>query len=146
MAHQELDMKACRIAATLPGCLVFNTTVASADSGLLRTNSAIYDADGQIIGSLARGWPDQIFTRRPPRNNRDALDFIVLCASVDSAYNSSDSNLIKSLDDDMWWWLRVILVERISASPYVVRRVEVGQIYMAKWKNFNPRWETVVLC
>ncbi|KAK8863368.1 heterokaryon incompatibility protein-domain-containing protein [Apiospora arundinis] len=146
MAHQELDMKACRIAATLPGCLVFNTTVASGDSGLLRTNSAIYDVEGQVLGSLARGWPDQIFTQRPPRNNRDALDFIVLCASVDSAYTSSDSNLIKSLADDMWWWLCVMLVERISASPYVVRRVEVGQIYMAKWKNCNPRWKTVVLC
>ncbi|KAK8086237.1 Heterokaryon incompatibility [Apiospora phragmitis] len=33
VAHGDLDADACGIAATLPGCLVFNTTVASAGQG-----------------------------------------------------------------------------------------------------------------
>ncbi|KAK8134783.1 hypothetical protein PG984_006795 [Apiospora sp. TS-2023a] len=173
MARRDLDPVACGIAATLPGCLVFNTTVASLDQGFdyttkTRFPEAVRDSEGRILGFLADMWAYETDRTRPQRvweSEGKVLDLIVICASVERfkswkswIYASdpdhdipvilnkaiSNATVMKNPDHDMWW-LRVMLVEQVSAKPYVARKVGVGEIRMNKWKNLNPRWETVVL-
>lgn len=43
------------------------------------------------------------------------------------------------------WHLNVMLVERLPFEACVARRVDVGYIFTYKWKDCNPRWETIIL-
>jgi hypothetical protein len=41
--------------------------------------------------------------------------------------------------------LKVMLIRRSATEPHVATRVNIGQIYMKKWLQARPRFETVVL-
>lgn len=148
MARQDdLDADACRIAATLPGCLVFNTTVVSADQAL-DTTGAIRDDGGEAIGYLAAGWArgENQGTVDDDDGERWAGSRLRRRLRVGGEVHLGEVGRFADDADHDMWWLRVMLVERVSDRPYVVRRVEVGEVRMNKWRNCKPRWEMVVLC
>lgn len=154
IAHHGLATNDYEIATTLPGCLVFNTTVASADQRLHMASEnlgddfrgTISDSQGEILGSWADLLSDQEPLRSPQAmesERRAVFDFIVVCASVKTHWMRYGRC---SVPPDVCWWLHVMLVERVSTRPYIARRVGVGEIRINRWKDCNPRWETVILC
>ncbi|KAK8121408.1 hypothetical protein PG999_005528 [Apiospora kogelbergensis] len=152
IAHQDIAFDECRIANMLPGCLVFNTTVASVDQrfrlvGRDHLSATIRGRKGVILGYLECKSSDQerIWAQRGIKSEgRVIFDFIVVCALVEMRTTEKPWLRGFSPDHDRWW-LRVMLVERISMHPYIARKVGAGEIRMSRWKDFNPRWETVIL-
>lgn len=153
ISREALDPEARRAASGLPGSLVFNTTVASLR--LERDTREIYERqsfrerdvkvcahDGDTVGWLNKMSPEWI-EKHVGRGK--FYDFIVVCGAL--ANWQARKILAQYVKDFNLWRLHVMLVERVSpAGPYVVRRIDVGIIEAHRWKDCNPRWETVVLC
>ncbi len=152
VAHTTLDPAACSIASTLPGSLVFNTTVASlkikynasdnddkAQSSEL--NVEIGDSKGELVGRLYkinRDWIDA------HKGEDKTFEFVVLSGALaDFRTRKTMAQFMRNFD---MWRLNVMLIERLPFQPFVVCRVDVGYVFAHKWKECDPRWETVVLC
>ncbi|KAK3328252.1 heterokaryon incompatibility protein-domain-containing protein [Cercophora scortea] len=169
LAHTALDPDACRVAASIPGCLVFNTTVAS-DLILKRDHRhqpenqseqdvVICTRKGAVVGWMNRMSTEWIATHvddddenAPPRRH----EFIVLCGALANWKTRKAFVADPAAKNYDLWRLHVLLVERVfpssqsssssSSGAHVVRRVEVGIVKTQRWKECSPRWETVVLC
>jgi hypothetical protein len=142
-----------KAAATLPGSLVFNTTVASLklehdtrdiykDVDFTERDVAICNLNGEHVGLLNKmslEWIDAHLG-----NDNKTYDFIVICGALDNW--RSRKALVQYFKDFDLWRLHVMLVERLPWESFVACRVDVGIIDAHKWKDCNPRWETVVLC
>lgn len=151
LAHQALDADACRVAVTMPGALVFNTTVASLrlDYGQRRPTEkgegdggcvAIRDGEEGTVGWLNDlGGPAWTGSHVGSKN---MYEFIVISGSLRILGSGKRSEWSS---DYGTYRLHAMLVERIGPHPYVVRRVEVGYLFTHCWKLCNPRWETIVL-
>lgn len=148
LLHTALDPEACKVASSLPGALVFNTTVARVILGRHSYTTArgefveqmlILGSNGERIGMINDALPES-------RNlAEEAQDVIVICGAL--AGSSARKVSAKYLRDFDQWHLHVMLVERNDlSSPCVVRRVGVGHVGAHKWKDCAPTWETVVLC
>ncbi|PMD43093.1 hypothetical protein L207DRAFT_290506 [Hyaloscypha variabilis F] len=57
----------------------------------------------------------------------------------------NDTDTVRDEADKRVWRLQVLLVERIPGMTHVVRRVEIGFVWMYMWNACAPRWETIVL-
>lgn len=78
------------------------------------------------------------------KDDDKTFEFIVLCGALaDYRSRKTMAWYMKNYDT---WRLNVMLIERLSFEPFVARRVDVGYIFAHKWRECNPRWETVVLC
>ncbi|KAI1761582.1 HET-domain-containing protein [Hypoxylon sp. FL1150] len=162
--HQDLNPSACDIAAMFPGSLVFNTTVASleidhlfyADETFPERYVAHVDEEhgaqkamlrnkrGATLGVLDKVEFNWVEARRSTEGSRRYFDFIVLSGGLETWANR---DRVVYMDDGAdLWLLNVMLVERLPCKPFVARRVAIGWVLMCKWKDCEPRWETVVLC
>ncbi|CZR65787.1 uncharacterized protein PAC_15687 [Phialocephala subalpina] len=157
-AHRDLDPATSSIANTMPGCLVFNTTVATLklardiprrredawDNAPPEHHVAIFNSTGERVGRLSKMSPQWIDAHV---DRGGTYDFIVISgALVDSGTRKRMADFLRDYDRDYdMWRLHVMLVERLPFEPYVVRRIDVGYIFAHKWKDCSPRWETVVL-
>lgn len=155
ICHSNINSEAQSIAALFPGSLVFNTTVASLkiQSVELRSNqrekgdfvsAAICAENGEVVGRLNQVSRDWIKQREGSDGNKRLFDFVVICGALED-YNIRKWLAFQS-EWEKTWRLYVMMVERLPCKPFVARRVEVGQIWTFRWKDCNPRWETVVLC
>ncbi|KAF7561008.1 hypothetical protein G7046_g3144 [Stylonectria norvegica] len=139
LLHTDLGLGACQVASSLPGALVFNTTVASLKVGpkdhvagpqSAEQDALIYNHDGTVVGllnSVSRDWIDA-----QVRDSK-VYDFIVLCGALaDWRTRKTMAQYMKRFDT---WRLQVMMVERLNFGPYVVRRVEVGYVYAHCWKD-----------
>ncbi|KAF9872239.1 hypothetical protein CkaCkLH20_10331 [Colletotrichum karsti] len=157
LARGELDERAVKVAKDFPGCLVFNTTVASLRIGRDRRYSQtrerrafedaeILDVMGRRVGYLDKMDIHWIAGRKGRGGRRRPLDFIVISASMEEI--SSEKNEWAFVEGQFHelWRFNVMLVERLPYEPFVARRVGVGFVRVSQWKECNPRWETVVLC
>ncbi|KAI1338760.1 HET-domain-containing protein [Xylariaceae sp. FL0016] len=151
LTRKSLSEDACRVAMVFPGCLIFNTTVASLAIDHLRTNekhdtfnASLCNSQGEHIGILSHMDFDWVELRRSTRGNRHLFDFICLSGRLES-YSVRKWLAFDNRHEDMWL-LHVMMVERLPCRPFVARRVAVGTVKLCKWKDCEPRWETVVLC
>lgn len=152
LAHTALDSSACSVASAFPGSLIFNTTVASLkldhdtrdvyrSAEIPERDVAICDLKGGLVGWLNKMDLDWIDTHK---DDDKTFEFIVLCGALaDYRSRKTMAWYMKNYDT---WRLNVMLIERLSFEPFVARRVDVGYIFAHKWRECNPRWETVVLC
>lgn len=152
LAHTTLAPGTCSIASTIPGSLVFNTTVASLKldhdtrgiydlAEFTERDVAICDLKGGLVGWLNKMNPDWIDAHK---DNDKAYEFIVLCGALaDWRTRKTMAQYMKDFD---MWQLHVMLIVRLPFEPFIARRVDVGYIFAHMWKECNPRWETVVLC
>ncbi|KAI1204558.1 HET-domain-containing protein [Annulohypoxylon truncatum] len=153
--RQDLDQDACKIAAMFPGSLVFNTTVAFLSIDHLRyadgmsakyemSDASLRNKYGEAVGimrTLENSW---IEARRSTNGNKKLFDFIVLSGKLQKSSVRNSYSFF-----DRWgemWLLDVMLVHRLPCKPFVARRVAVGTVTLCKWKDCDPKWETVVLC
>ncbi|KAI1780281.1 HET-domain-containing protein [Hypoxylon cercidicola] len=153
-----LDPDACNIAAMFPGSLVFNTTVASLEIDHLHkidyvkgppmvheaSNALLRNRWGDGVGVLSNMDFRWIEERRSNEGNKKLFDIIILSGQLEK-YGVRKYLALFDKWEDMWL-LDVMLVERLPCKPFVARRVAVGTVKMCKWKDCEPRWETVVLC
>jgi hypothetical protein len=152
LAHLTLDAAACKVAATMPGSLIFNTTVASLKIGqhdrdryewneVPEKDAGIFNRDGGLVGWINKMSLDWIMEHA---GDEQFCDFVVVSgALLNWGKRKTMAQYMKDFD---MWRLNVMLVERLQFEPYVVRRVDVGYIFAHKWKDCDARWETVVLC
>lgn len=152
LAHRDLDQSALSIAKVMPGCLVFNSTVASLklardtfkrgvwDGTLSEGKVAILNSNGERVGRLANMSPRWVANCVDYDNT---FDLVVICGAL--ADYTTRKRMADFLNNYDMWRLHVMLVERLPFEPYVVRRIDVGYIFAHKWKDCNPRWETIVL-
>ncbi|KAI1390054.1 heterokaryon incompatibility protein-domain-containing protein [Hypoxylon trugodes] len=150
--HEELGPDIRGSAALFPGCLVFNTTVASLRIGQLIaggyptevTDAPLIDKNDNYVGNIRnmdRGWI-------AAHCSRDGIqkwyEIVVITSGLD------DYSLRKRLGFEKrhseMWVLHVMMVERLPCKQFVARRIGVGKVIMSRWKDCNPRWETVILC
>ncbi|XXG97884.1 hypothetical protein Hte_004198 [Hypoxylon texense] len=151
--RRALSSDACNVAAMIPGSLVFNTTVASLEIDYTdehtpekykSRDAQLRNRQGEEVGVLHEMEFHWVEARRSTKSSRNSFDFIVLSGELEKW--STRKNLSGY---DRWadmWLLDVMLVERLPCKPFVARRVAVGTVKMCKWKDCEPRWETVVLC
>lgn len=152
-------MSACEVATTLPGSLVFNTAIASLklghDTNYLEVTGdghdytrshpthprdvAIRNETGSFVGRLDKMSPEWI---RDNAKEQTRHEFIVICGG----YPIPPSIMRGLSESSEMWLLNIMMVERLRSKPSVARRIGVGQIQAHRWKDCNPRWETVVLC
>jgi hypothetical protein len=91
-----LDAEVCEVAANFPGCLIFNTTIAtlklvfdttpspmsmSPDGVDVGRKVNIYDAEGNIVGCLKNSCRDLIGTNF---EDGQLYDFIVICGTLEN--------------------------------------------------------------
>ncbi|KAM0302337.1 hypothetical protein ACHAPM_004329 [Fusarium culmorum] len=134
--QQQLNPDACQIAANLPGCLVFNTTVTRLDVGQWLLGD-MYDVSNEFR-EIIRNSDDRI------------LDMIAISDTFHSYHETQGQwrmpdERITANDDFRGWQLRVMLVERDVSQPYVARRLAVGHVGTRCWEGYTTRWETIVL-
>ncbi|KAI0886160.1 HET-domain-containing protein [Annulohypoxylon maeteangense] len=152
--HQTLDPDACRIAAMFPGALIFNTTVASLGidhmyykDGIPEKyqvfNASLSNISGEHVGILSELDFDWVEAHRSAEGNKKLFDVIVVSGGL-VKYSMRNNYAFFGYWDKMWL-LNVMLVQRLPCKPFVARRVAVGTVTLSKWKDCNPRWETVVL-
>ncbi|KAF4895511.1 hypothetical protein CGCF415_v007867 [Colletotrichum fructicola] len=156
LARPELDPAAVEIAGDFPGCLVFNTTVASLRIGRdrrsgMRTAGEFEDAEildvmGRQVGYLDKMDPEWIAGRKGKRDRRRMLDFIVISAGLQEATSERGQWAFIEGQFHELWQFNVMLVERLPYEQFVARRIGVGCVRVSRWMECNPRWETVVLC
>ena len=105
---------------------------------------AICDEQSQKVGELASVHEDDVAQLAYKGNPQE---FIVLCAAAVPEHILSEASpgpgYTSEWTDD--WLLHVMLIERDSTEPCVVRRIAIGTIGTISWKQCNPRWETFVL-
>lgn len=152
--HKSLDTDACAVAAQKPGSLVFNSTVASLKIDLRAPGrhhrpDSNYDAvlrsvNGDIVGKLFLSCPEWIIAQRDAKGNTRLFDTVVVSGGLESKQTRGSICFDGRFSDI--WLLNIILVERLQSKPFVAQRLAVGTITMSKWRECNPRWETVVLC
>lgn len=153
--RQTLDADACKISAMFPGSLVFNTTVASLRIDHLRYaegtptkydiyNASLLNKQGEGVGILSMMEFSWVEARRSTDGNSKLFDFIVLSGGLEEYYARKNLAFFSQWRDI--WLLDVMLVERLPCKPFVARRVAVGTVKLRKWKDCEPRWETIVLC
>uniref|UniRef100_A0A4E9EJS5 Uncharacterized protein n=1 Tax=Gibberella zeae TaxID=5518 RepID=A0A4E9EJS5_GIBZA len=123
LERQQLHPDACQIAANLPGCLVFNTTVTRLDVDQLLLGN-IYDV------------PDEF--REIMLNSDDRILDLIAWLRPDERITASD--------DFRRCQLLVMLVARDVSQPYVARRLAVGYVNTRCCEGYTTRWETIVLC
>ncbi|KAF5660908.1 Heterokaryon incompatibility protein [Fusarium heterosporum] len=136
LARSTLDPEACKIASSLPGCLLFNTTVAK----VMSRDVQIISDNGRPIGHIQKRFSK---TAAKIEGGKSWSGGVIVISG--NLIASSEWECFGRQSDDLWE-LRVMLVEQIACQPYVVRRVGVGRIDANSWKLCTPRWETVVLC
>ncbi|KAK2764760.1 hypothetical protein CKAH01_04925 [Colletotrichum kahawae] len=157
LARPGLDPAAVEIAGDFPGCLVLNTTVASLRIGRDRRRSGtrtagefedaeILDVMGRQVGYLDKMDPEWIAGRKGKRDRRRMLDFIVISAGLQEATSERGQWAFIEGQFHELWQFNVMLVERLPYEQFVARRVGVGCVRVSRWRECNPRWETVVLC
>ncbi|KAJ0276335.1 hypothetical protein CBS470a_010870 [Colletotrichum nupharicola] len=156
LARPELDPAAVEIAGDFPGCLVFNTTVASLRIGRdrrsgMRTAGEFEDAEildvmGRQVGYLDKMDPEWIAGRKGKRDRRRMLDFILISAGLQEATSERGQWAFIEGQFHELWQFNVMLVERLPYEQFVARRIGVGCVRVSRWRECNPRWETVVLC
>jgi hypothetical protein len=153
--RQILDPDACIVAALFPGSLIFNTTVASLKIGLssIQDNSKkesnvsdaflINNKDEQVgmLWMMDCGWIENHCSRDGVQK---LFEFAVISGRLIEYHARKMSAFMKRYSDI--WCLNVMMVQRLPCEPFVARRVGIGTVTMCKWKDCNPRWETVVLC
>ncbi|KAJ0380129.1 hypothetical protein COL26b_001631 [Colletotrichum chrysophilum] len=125
LARPELDPAAVEIAGDFPGCLVFNTTVASLRIGRdrrsgMRTAGEFEDAEildvmGRQVGYLDKMDPEWIAGRKGKRDRRRMLDFIVISAGLQEATSERGQWAFIEGQFHELWQFNVMLVERL---PY----------------------------
>jgi hypothetical protein len=173
VSHRKLNQNACALAATMPGALVFNTTVASLtlerhdveevfDGSGFEAFVHICLPDGERIGRL-NVRPETWFQAYPETDI--AYNFIVISGGLldsrvrEQAYMATLSpefrrvwfampaEVIRKRTDLDFWELNVMLVEKDNSRPdaYVAKRIATGSVWACRWKDCNSRWETVVL-
>ncbi|KAK4197348.1 heterokaryon incompatibility protein-domain-containing protein [Triangularia verruculosa] len=152
MAHLTLDPEARDVCAEMPGSLIFNTTVASLK--LERDSRDIYEGkdfverdvairryDGELVGWINKMSPDWIDASL---SGEETFDFVVICGAL--ANWRARKTRVQYFEDFDLWRLHVMLIERLPLKRHLARRVDVGYVFAHKWKDCNPRWETIVLC
>ncbi|KAI1381064.1 HET-domain-containing protein [Hypoxylon crocopeplum] len=153
--RQALDQDACDLAAMFPGSLVFNTTVASLGIEHLQyadgvptkhevSNASLRNKDGKDVGIISMVEFNWVEARRSTEGNKKLFDFIVLSGELEKWSIRKNLSFLEQFAD--MWLLDVMLVERLPCRPFVARRIAVGTVKLCKWKDCEPRWETVVLC
>ncbi|EON68797.1 hypothetical protein W97_08055 [Coniosporium apollinis CBS 100218] len=170
LSKQVLDPESCALSEKYPGCLVFNTTVASLflsprtapNAGSVRLPFGdeknenvlvmldLLDKHLNIIGYMGtdKRWLDREIDIKNP------YEFIVLCAAimplaprkylVFSARNGLRNELhgLRAVEEITPWRLRVMLIERHGG---VARRLGIGSVETNLWKQAEPTWQTIVL-
>lgn len=148
VANQTLDAGAYAAAAGFPGALVFNTTVADlwvqplGEKGRRGTHGIVAPLTGQVVGNLSGAGAEWV-AARTRGGGEETFRFVVLSGGL-SDYQSVSKSLRRGREGI--WRLYVMLVEPVPGQSLVVRRVEVGYVYVELWSVCQPRWETVVLC
>ncbi|KAI1501976.1 HET-domain-containing protein [Biscogniauxia marginata] len=153
--HLALNPDACNVAAFFSGSLVFNTTVASLGIDHCRyTNgvpekyevraASLINKGGESVGFLGAMESNWVDARRSMDGNKKLFEIIVLSGELEK-YGSGQFFPIARIWENMWL-LNAMLVERLPCKAFVARRVAVGTVKLCKWKDCEPRWETVVLC
>ncbi|KAJ0385073.1 hypothetical protein COL922a_007134 [Colletotrichum nupharicola] len=140
LARPELDPAAVEIAGDFPGCLVFNTTVASLRIGRdrrsgMRTAGEFEDAEildvmGRQVGYLDKMDPEWIAGRKGKRDRRRMLDFIVISAGLQEATSERGQWAFIEGQFHELWQFNVMLVERLPYEQFVARRIGVGCVRM----------------
>ncbi|KAI8163525.1 hypothetical protein KHU50_007551 [Colletotrichum sp. SAR 10_65] len=127
LARPELDVAAVQIAGDFPGCLVFNTTVASLRIGRDHRRSGtraaagefedaeILDVMGRQVGYLDKMDPEWIAGRKGKRDRRRMLDFLVISAGLQEATSERGQWAFIEGQFHELWQFNVMLVERL---PY----------------------------
>ncbi|KAK8040701.1 hypothetical protein PG991_000489 [Apiospora marii] len=149
------DPEAIKVAAALPGSLVFNTTVATVYIGDLEGDDgdgktvSFHNASGEVVGhfpSMGRDWS---CAQQSLNGDEKAIECVVLGGYL-APYRQRKWLPWIGTNDPMIkmtvWKMTVMLVERLSYKPFVARRVAVGTVNVCSWNTSSPRWETVVLC
>ncbi|KAI8303081.1 hypothetical protein K4K61_007465 [Colletotrichum sp. SAR11_59] len=138
LARPGLDPAAVEIAGDFPGCLVFNTTVASLRIGRDHRRSGtraaagefedaeILDVMGRQVGYLDKMDPEWIAGRKGKRDRRRMLDFIVISAGLQEATSERGQWAFIEGQFHELWQFNVMLVERLPYEQFVARRVGVG--------------------
>ncbi|KAH9211708.1 heterokaryon incompatibility protein-domain-containing protein [Leptodontidium sp. 2 PMI_412] len=152
--NQGLDPRACNAAASLPGSLLFNTTVATLKLGhdtrdIYKNEDPLYrDASICTSDNIQVGWLNKMSRDWIEMHIGDdkLYEFIVICGAL--ADWRSRKTLVQYFKEFDLWRMHAMLVERIQIQreAFIARRVGVGVVDAHKWKDCNPRWETVVLC
>ncbi|KAI8715839.1 HET domain-containing protein [Fusarium sp. LHS14.1] len=160
LLHTTLSPEACRAASNLPGALVFNTTVATLTLDP-PTAGEFKQKGGLYIRSFMNGlsekydeWSDKIGTIYGPfprgldskKLSEKKQDVIVICGALEGAKSRRTGIRWGIPPGFNMWRLHVMLIERDEARPFIARRVGVGYVQAHMWEDFDPRWETVVLC
>ncbi|KAI8262376.1 hypothetical protein K4K58_000600 [Colletotrichum sp. SAR11_239] len=127
LTRPGLDPAAVEIADDFPGCLVFNTTVASLRIGRDHRRSGtraaagefedaeILDVMGRQVGYLDKMDPEWIAGRKGKRDRRRMLDFIVISAGLQEATSERGQWAFIEGQFHELWQFNVMLVERL---PY----------------------------
>ncbi|CAF3511390.1 unnamed protein product [Fusarium graminearum] len=137
LERQQLHPDACQIAANLPGCLVFNTTVTR------------LDVDQLLLGDI-HDVPDEF--REIMLNSDDRILDLIAVSDTFRSYHETQGQWLRpderitASDDFRRWQLLVMLVARDVSQPYVARRLAVGYVNTRCWEGYTTRWETIVLC
>ncbi|KAI8152775.1 hypothetical protein K4K49_009156 [Colletotrichum sp. SAR 10_70] len=138
LARPGLDPAAVEIAGDFPGCLVFDTTVASLRIGRDHRRSGtraaagefedaeILDVMGRQVGYLDKMDPEWIAGRKGKRDRRRMLDFIVISAGLQEATSERGQWAFIEGQFHELWQFNVMLVERLPYEQFVARRVGVG--------------------
>lgn len=150
--RQALDPVVCELAAKFPNSLIFNTTVASLriyndPSATIKRGDKLYqnvirDKTGRKVGIINRRGRNWIDTS--PELEQE---FLVICASPLDLRPRSENFISDVTMPKHWdrWRLHVLMIKRVDGEANVARRIDAGWIRAHKWKEYNPRWETIVL-
>ncbi|KAJ3531622.1 hypothetical protein NM208_g8796 [Fusarium decemcellulare] len=153
LQHSTLDPEACKMASTLPGSLVFNTTVAKLKlrrhsiqsqvmtQGGTEEDLEILDRDGRPIGIIKSTFSQNASGQAVENKEHD---IIVICGALADYGTRKWWAAVPWFDFDQWR-LHVMLVEKEVSGPFVARRMGVGYIRAHLWKFCAPKWETIVL-
>lgn len=148
--HTPLDPAACALARKYPGCLVFNTTVATLclqkATGSHGEGSELLlhlcNEEHREIGCITTGreWAEEVIGLEKKHS------FIVLCAGLlpkhDRKHFQSDRILPSGVAVESPWLLMVMLIQRDGG---VARRLGLGYVETTLWGTAEPKWETIVL-
>ena len=149
--HDGFDPDVLLTARAYPGCLVFNTTVATL---ILKVRGMGSGVKGMVAFDLLNqelqpiGFLDLPSSWEVSKDLDEKVDCIVICAGVLSKSKRRDLVLArhydkKDLEKDPWL-LKMMLVER-REEAHVCRRVAIGHVQTRLWGSARPRWETVIL-
>lgn len=137
LARRTLDTVACAAARHFPGALVFNTTTAEllVDWQKMRKGlaSLVAPATGDVVGHVSCSSGSEV-------RQRARAKFVVVGGGL-RRYEWTALRTRNSFNRRFY----ILLVEPVPGQPRVVRRVEVGYVYIEMWKICQPTWETVVL-